>query len=320
MQDNTEIIHISGENTPELHKVKTLWDYIEDFLNNHNVRKTSKDRYRKSLKVFKRWVDENKISQITKADLIKYNEWLCDDKNEFSNLTIGAYLVAVRLFYAYLYEEDIIPKDIAKKLVNPEAIKTHQRKALTEEQCGKLINYYKSRGRLRDFAMVNLMIRCGLRTIEVVRAKIEDICMISGKRALMVWGKGRTNKTDMVLLEDPAHTPIAQYLEGRQWHSKSEYLFVSESRNSKGERITTKTVSATVREGLDAIGLTGAEYTAHALRNTCATLLLKQGISLQRVQQVMRHNNMNTTQGYVHDIEVEKRIEESPEAALNNLF
>ncbi len=315
-----EIIHVTGDDMPELHKVKTLEDYIKDFLDQHDVRPASRERYKKSLKRFSEYVKQKNIQQITKAELKNYKEYLIDDKQGLSNLTVGAYIIAVRLFFAYLYEEDIIPKDIAKKISSPEKSKTHQRHALTVEECTALLNYYKPKS-LRDYAMINLMLRTGLRTIEVVRANIEDIAIVGGKRRIWVHGKGRTSKTDFVLLEDPAFEPLTKYLESRQWHSKSEPLFVSESSNkSKGTRLTTKTVSLTARTGLNAIGLTGEEYTAHSCRNTFGTLLLASGVKLERVQQLMRHHNIQTTQGYVADAEEQSRISDAPESVLNNLF
>ena len=51
---------------------------------------------------------------------------------------------------------------------------------------------------LRDFAMLNLMLRTGLRTIEVSRADIKDITRKKGRRILKVWGKGHSEKDDFV--------------------------------------------------------------------------------------------------------------------------
>ena len=127
-------------------------------------------------------------------------------------------------------------------------------------------------------------------------------------------------KDDFNLLEDPAFLPLQNYISARGHVDANDPMFTSESSNGKGQRLETKTVSSIIREGLNAIGLTGEEYTAHSLRNTCGSLLIKQGASLPRVQQVMRHKNMATTQGYVHDAEEKKRIDEAPESLLNNLF
>lgn len=322
MTDNNEIIHIGGgDNMPQQKKVpSSLQDFIDLFLSEHNVRKSSTDRYRKSLKVFSEWITRNKVAPIEKADLKRYNDWLHDEKSGFSNLTIMAYITAVRIFYTWLYDEDYIAKNIAKNIANPETSKTHQRKALSEEQCKELLNFYKSKGRIRDFAMVNLMLRIGLRTIEVSRLKIEDIGTNQGKRAIWIQGKGRTGKEDYNLLEDPAYLPLEEYIKSRGEVEKTDYLFVSQSRNGKGNQLETKTISSTVREGLNAIGLTGEEYTAHSLRNTCGSLMIKNGVPLPRVQQVLRHKNIATTQGYVHDAEEAARLDDSPESSLNNSF
>lgn len=310
-----------GDELPEYKKQPTsLQDFIDLFLSEHNVSKSSTERYKKSLRVFKLWVEKHGITLIGKAELKRYSDYLKEESSNFSNLTVNAYMTAVRIFYTWLYDEDYIPKNIAKNLENVETVKTHQRKALTEEECASLLNYYKGRGRTRDYAMVNLMLRIGLRTIEVSRMKVGDIGQNGKNRVIWIHGKGRVGKDDFNLLEEPAFIPLRDYIAFRGHVDPNDPMFVSEASNGKGNRIDSKTVSSIVREGLNAIGLTGAEYTAHSLRNTCGSLLIKAGISLPRVQQVMRHKNMATTQGYVHDAEEKKRMEENPESALNNLF
>lgn len=320
---NNEIIIIppgGGELSQGKKQPTTLQDFIDLFLLEHNVSKASTDRYRRSLKVFKQWVDDNNIQLIGKAELKNYSDWLKDEDNEFSNLTINAYLTAVRIFYTWLYDEDYIPKNISKQLQNLETVKTHQRRALTEEQCAQLLAYYKGAGKLRDYAMVNLMLRVGLRTVEVCRLKIEDIGTHLGKRVIWIHGKGRVGKEDFNLLEDPAFLPIQEYIASRGDVDPGDPMFVSEATNRRGMKLETKTIRDIVRTGMDAIGLTGEEYTAHSLRNTCGSLMLKNGILLETVQKVMRHKNMATTQGYVHDAAEKKRVDESPESIMNNLF
>ena len=61
---------------------------------------------------------------------------------------------------------------------------------------------------LRDFAIVNLILRTGLRTIEVVRADVGDITFKGNRRILRVWGKGHDTKDDFVVLTDKTYLPI----------------------------------------------------------------------------------------------------------------
>lgn len=66
-----------------------------------------------------------------------------------------------------------------------------------------------------DFAILNLMLRTGLRGIEIVRANCRDIQTKAGVDVLYVQGKGRASKDNFVVLTPKALSPIAAYLEKR---------------------------------------------------------------------------------------------------------
>jgi len=67
----------------------------------------------------------------------------------------------------------------------------------------------------RDYALINLLIRTGLRTIETIRADVGDIRQASGETVLSVQGKGRDEKDELVILTPPSLNPIREYLTAR---------------------------------------------------------------------------------------------------------
>jgi integrase/recombinase XerC/integrase/recombinase XerD len=170
------------------------------------------------------------------------------------------------------------------------------------------------------------MLRTGLRTIEVSRLQIGDICYMGEKRVLKIWGKGKTEAEkgkdyNFVVLTDKAYLPIRNYIEATRKGARSgEPLFTSTSRQNKGEKLSTRTISGLCKEGLKSIGLDGNEYTAHSLRHTTASLLLGHGQTLLAVQHVLRHASVNTTQRYTKQKERELRLIEAPENALDFAF
>ena len=173
---------------------------------------------------------------------------------------------------------------------------------------------------LRDYAIVNLILRTGLRTVEVVRADVGDITFKGDKRVLLVWGKGHTEKDDFVVLSEKAYEPIKNYLATRKGAKAGEPLFTSNSRQNYGERLTTRTISALCKEGLKAIGLDGKEYTAHSLRHTTAVAILKHGGMITDVQDVLRHTSPATSQIYTESVKEELRLERAPEQLLDVAF
>ena len=166
----------------------------------------------------------------------------------------------------------------------------------------------------RDFAIINLLIRTGLRTIEVIRANIEDIRQESGEAVLWIQGKGRDDKDEFVLLTEGTFKPIRDYLSSRSITDNKEPLFASLSDRNKGNRLTTRSISRIVKNKLKEIGLNNDRLTAHSLRHTAITLALKGGATIQEAQALGRHANINTTLIYSHNI---NRVTQAPEKKID---
>ena len=137
---------------------------------------------------------------------------------------------------------------------------------------------------------------------------------------LLVRGKGRDEKDNFVVLTDKTYKPIAEYLLSRGNSKLTDPLFTSISNNSKGERLSTRTVSLIAKEGLKAIGLNERSFTAHSLRHTTAVNILRAGGSLETVQFTLRHSNPATTQIYTATLNEERRLLNSGEALLDNIY
>jgi integrase/recombinase XerC/integrase/recombinase XerD len=172
----------------------------------------------------------------------------------------------------------------------------------------------------RDRAVLNLMVRTGLRCIEVTRANVEDIQYKSGKRVLVIQGKGRLDKDRLVVLTDKSYGPIEEYLRTRGRVNSGEPLFTSSSNNSKGERLTTRSISKIAKDRLNEIGLTGRTFSAHGLRHTAGTNGLRAGLSLDRVAGLLGHSSTETTKMYVSYGLEEDRIKNAPEEVIDTLY
>jgi integrase/recombinase XerD len=163
-------------------------------------------------------------------------------------------------------------------------------------------------------------VRSGLRTIEVIRANYGDITFMGGERVLLVQGKGRDEKDNFIKLTPKTYAPIEEYLKTRKNLTESSPLFVSNSRNSMGQRLSTRTISKTAKESLIAIGLNERSFTAHSLRHTTAVNILRAGGSLELAQMTLRHSNPATTQIYTATLNEERRLKHSGEDLIETLY
>ena len=293
-------------------------ELVDRFIASQDVKESSKLLYRRTLKQYFNWVDKKSylLSEIARPQLLEYKEELLN--SNMSSLTVGSYITSVRRFYEWTEANKYYP-NVAKGIKTPKRKQQFKKQPLLPAQATALLSYYQDKA-LRDYAIVNLLLRTGLRTIEVIRANVEDITFKGSQRVLLIQGKGRDEKDNFVLLTDKTYQPIAQYLATRGNINGSEPLFTSTSNNSKGERLTTRSISYIAKEGLKAIGLDERAFTAHSLRHTTAVNILRGGGSLEQAQMTLRHSNPATTQIYTATLNEERRLQNSGEALIDSLY
>jgi len=298
---------------------QNLDDLVGGFLKSLDVRESSKQTYKRQLGEFLVWAKHKDLLSPSREDIIAYKEYLQNTK-ELSAFTVSGYLTAVKKFFEWLEAIKFYP-NIAKGVKGPKKRRGFRKDCLTLEQVKKLlaaIDRQTLNGK-RDYAMLNLMIRTGLRTIEIARANREDICRQSGETVLFIHGKGRDGKDEMVVLTPQALEPIQEYLADRMLLKKGipsnrDPIFASHSIKNKGKRLTTKSVSRIVKTRLRNVNLDDPRLTAHSLRHTAVTFSLLGGATPQEAKAMARHSDINTTLVYAHNI---NRIKQAPEKKID---
>lgn len=322
-QQSREIVRVAGEQIVASSPSDNWRTLVARFIAEQDTAQSSRALYTRTLTQFFKWMERTeKLSlfmeqRLERTDILSYKDSLLADG--LSPLTINSYIVVVRKFFAFLEAYKLYP-NIAKGIKTLKKEKGFKKAHLSDSDSSALLNYEREQQSLRDFAIVNLILRTGLRTIEVVRADIGDITYKGGRRVLMVWGKGHDCKDNFVVLTDKAYAPLKEYLNTRKFAKAGEPLFISESIRNRGERLTTRSISGICKEALRGIGIDSHEYTAHSLRHTTACAILKHGGQLTDAQGVLRHASPVTTQIYVESIKEELRLERAPEMVIDSAF
>lgn len=315
--DNLPIRIPSGDIIPVENNIDAL---IDRFIAVQDIKQRSKDSYRNSLQQYFIWVAKKGMSlqNITRVEILLYKTEMA--KQGKSMLTVGAYLTVVRRFYEWAEALKLYP-NVAKDIKTPKRKQAFKKEGLQPLQVTELLNHFKKEGSLRDYAIINLMVRTGLRTIEVERLLVGDILFKGGKRVLMIHGKGHDEKDAFVLLTEKAYLPIKEYLATRENVIDKSPVFISMSSNgTMGDAIDSKYISQIAKKGLVAIGLDGKQYTAHSLRHTASVNLLRSGATLEAVSKVLRHASISTTQIYTKSIDDEMRILNNTEGLLDDMY
>lgn len=303
----------------QLATTNDLSDIINRFIADRNVNNNSKKLYRRTLKQFFDWIAEKdyQLKGIARSHILEYQNSLLERK--LTALTVGSYMTVVKLFFEWT-NDNLIYKNVAKNIKPPTRKNGFIKQPLTPGQTSMLLDHLQTTNK-RDYAIINLIVRTGLRTIEVNRANVSDIKMRGSQRILEVQGKGHNDKDSFVILTNKAYKPIEDYLNTRGVQVDSEPLFTSTSNRTRSARLATRSISRIAKEGLQAIGLDENIYTAHSLRHTAGTniLIATQG-NYKMAQQTLRHANPATTQLYVSTYEDTLRLQHGGEHVLDELY
>jgi len=255
-------------------------------------------------------VDIAFVAGITTSDIYEFLSYLAHDRvadpdSTFSEKGISPTararkLSALKSFYKYL---TVRTKQLEE---NPVAdfeypkLRKSLPKYLTIEQTAALLQSVSGTNQKRDYAILMLFLNCGIRRSELVGLNLTDIY----EDRIRVVGKG--NKERFVYFGTACRKAIDAYLAERNKIVLTDNRALFGSRN--GNRISVTAVHRLVEKALKKAGLDATQFSAHKLRHTAATMMLSGGVDVKTVQEVLGHENLNTTQIYTHIENTELKI------------
>ena len=209
-------------------------------------------------------------------------------------------LSAIKSFYKYLtIRTKQLQENPVAELEYPKLRKSLP-KYLTLEQSAALLKAVSGQNEKRDYAILMLFLNCGIRRSELVGLNLTDVY----EDRIRVVGKG--NKERFVYFGSACRKAIDAYLVERNQKVLTDNRALFGSRN--GNRISTDAVHRLVKKALLQAGLDSTQFSAHKLRHTAATMMLSGGVDVKTVQEVLGHENLNTTQIYTHIENTELKI------------
>lgn len=279
-------------------------ELLARFIDYTDRKATTIKGYITCIKQFAKWLADNGKTAISvqREDIKAYRDHLA--ASDLATGTQAQYLRAVKHLYKWAAAEGFYP-NVADNIHGAKIRHdVHKKDALQREDVAKIAGTIETddeTGR-RLYAMYLLCVICGLRTIEIHRANVEDLKTVGGVTYLYLQGKGHDDKDAPVLLIPEVKAAIDSYLEIRAEKPAAKTpLFTSTSNRSKGGRIATTTISTMLKEMLVKAGYDSDRLTAHSLRHTSGTGAHKAGLDLYSVQHLMRHCDPATSEIYIHD-------------------
>jgi site-specific recombinase XerD len=255
-------------------------------------------------------IDLNFVREITTSEIFDFLSYLANDRNPepdspAPDLGISASsrarkLSAIKSFYKYLtVRTKQLTENPVADLEYPKLRKSLP-KYLTLDQASRLLQCVSGVNEKRDYAILMLFLNCGIRRSELVGLNVADVY----EDRIRVIGKG--NKERFVYFGSACRKAIDAYIVERNKLVLTDNRALFGSRN--GNRISVSAVHRLVDKALLQAGLDTTQYSAHKLRHTAATMMLSGGVDVKTVQEVLGHENLNTTQIYTHIENTELKI------------
>ena len=293
----------------EIKSILDIYDFqdmIEEYLIELEIRNYSRNTIKTYTSIvnsfYKYLLDEKDLSDERRflRSFKRYIQYLKRDKRVSQN---------------YIYLVTVVVKKFLEfnKLYYLNEIKTPKRtkslpKSLNEIEVENLINAVdcneindteaKKIMKLRNKLILALLYSSGLRISELVTLLTKDIDL--DERTMRIRGKGEKDR--IVLFDNKAKILIEEYLELRK--SETDYLFL----NRFDKPLTPRYIQMMIKNYAEIAGIK-KKVTPHILRHSFATHLLKNGVDIRVIQQLLGHSDLSTTQIYTSvDMETLKTV------------
>lgn len=255
-------------------------------------------------------IDIHFIEQIDTSDIFDFLSYLANDRTANPDAASPEYgisaasrarkLSAIKSFYKYMtVRTKQLEENPVADLEYPK-IRKSLPKYLTLEESAALLQAVSGQNEKRDYAILMLFLNCGIRRSELVNLNLTDVY----EDRIRVVGKG--NKERFVYFGSACRKAIDAYLPERNKKVLSDNRALFGSRDNN--RISVSAVHRLVKKALLQAGLDSTQFSAHKLRHTAATMMLSGGVDVKTVQEVLGHENLNTTQIYTHIENTELKI------------
>ncbi len=236
------------------------------------------------------------IKGVTLMDLYAFLTFVEKNRNNKTK-TRARKVASLKSFFKFLQTKaKIIKENPALELEIPKTRKSLPIHLSLDESIQLLTNMNKNnKNYFRDYCILTLFLNTGMRLSELCSVEIDKI----KNDTLTIIGKGDKERT--VYLNDACLKAINNYLnirdDSKVTIDEKKYLFIS----GKNRKVNQKTVELLVKKHITESGLTNSKYTPHKLRHTAATLMYKHGgVDIRSIQGILGHENISTTQIYVH--------------------
>lgn len=266
-------------------------DFIEYLRENDNA-ETTVQSYNSDLKKFVRWCPDASIESIGPLDIAEFKRYL--QKLGQKPATINRALTTLSTFFDWAVEQGLIENNPASNVKYLKEVDTAPKSLSRREQLA-LMRAVNKGGKIRDIAIITLLLHTGLRVSELCHLDTDDVVIKERSGFVTVTGKG--NKQRVIPLNVTVRSALTNWLKVRG--NEPGPLFISQL----GGRISPRSVERIVKKYAYHAHLDGV--TPHVLRHTFCKSLIDAGESIDRVALLAGHESLDTTARYTRPTQMD---------------
>lgn len=263
-------------------------------------------------------ISGRKIKELKRSDIIEFKSYLIREQK--SENTIDSYLTAVRRFYEWCEAVGEHENIAAGIKLNHKRI-GYRKSHLATYEIAELLGCIDTTTMIgmRDYAIINLMLRSGIRCIEVSRLRVCDISITPVRCSMLLQRKGDNSRTERLGLTLKALQPVKDYLELRGVSDVSDPVFVCHCTTGEAG-LTASRISKIVTQRMKDAGIYSTMKTTHSLRHTAAVQAIKNKVPIKEVQLMLGHRRIETTEIYLRSVDDEIRLDNPAIRVLDDAF
>lgn len=221
--------------------------------------------------------------------------YIADNLSDKSASSVIVFLSSIRYAYSTIFK-----KDITAGIKRPKKEKRLPA-VLTKEEIRALLNNLPNR---KSYLMIALIYACGLRVSELTNLKIVDL-IFDEKIGHVRQAKGKKDRIFNIPSFLQADLLRLKEFQENEHH---EYLF---SNPTTGKKMTTRNIQKIVAKAVRRAGIQ-KDVHPHTLRHSFATHLLENSVDIRKIQELLGHSDLSTTQIYTHISNEELKKVKSP--------
>ena len=252
--------------------------------------------YRRDLNRFFSWLGCRPLERLRVTELSGYPEWLIEQG--LSPATVSRHIVSLRVFYRYLQLETVLADNAAELLGTP-TLWQRVPQVLSLAQVQSLLASPTPGDPLwrRDRAVLEMLYATGCRVSELSKMAQRDVHL--DERFCLCHGKG--DKQRVVPLGRRAIDAVREYLQHERPRLAARGSPISDRLilSPRGRPLRRERIWELCKKYARRIEV-GPDFSPHTMRHTFATHLLARGADLRRLQEMLGHASIATTQIYTH--------------------